>query len=237
MSLNLSYKIIFRLFTAIAVTATFNAPVFANSLNNEKSVLGSDNPSCTDIPTTDLLEMQTNVKQDDNGSQSDSSKHSEHKEHNRSSKKNVGGKVWILQGKGEFTSTSSDIFDWNSENNSESTWDRDWESSTAKKIVTHVDLGLKNCDSWNEFAAKRDTALFGAKAKVEMTSINAQRDVTISGIEADAKKSINYEQQQTHRLAINKSAEVKLQEINVKGGLALAQFYTNLDLQPQGVQQ
>ena len=79
--------------------------------------------------------------------------------------------------------------------------------------------------------------MYTSIAQIEIANAQADRDKNIASINADMKKNINYEQQVTHRLAIKTSADVKMSEINMQGNFALAQFYSHLDLQPQGGKQ
>ena len=46
--------------------------------------------------------------------------------------------------------------------------------------------------------------------EVAIANSNAKRDIQVAGIEADAQKNINYEQQQTQRMAIKAQEKVKL---------------------------
>lgn len=220
-----------QLLSASIATITILAstvPVFANPLNKFESSFNPDadySRYCTDIPIANTEEIDTNRKQDDNGSQTSSSKHSENESHNRSSEKSGNGKFLGIGGGGKTTSSSEDKRDMNFEDNSEFEWDEDSEFSKTINTKTYVDLGLKNCDVFNQSAAERDKALFTATAKTAIASSNADRDIQVAGIEADAQKNINYEQQQTQRMAIKAQEKVKLRGIEIKGQMHFMEVF------------
>ena len=170
-----------QLLSASIATITIlasTAPVFANPLNKFESSFNPDadySRYCTDIPVANTADTETKNRQDNNGSQINSSKHAESESHNRSSEKSGNGKFLGIGGGGKSTSSSEGKRDINSETNSESKWDEDWESSETRKIKTYVDLGLKNCDVFNQSAAERDKALFTATAKTAIANSNAYR--------------------------------------------------------------
>lgn len=220
-----------QLFSVSIATITVLAstvPVFANPLNKFESSFNPDadySRYCTDIPVANTKDIDTNRKQDDNGSQINSSKHSENKSRNRSSEKSGNGKFLGIGGGAKSISSSEDTQNINSETNSESRWDEDLEFSKTINTKTYVDLEFKNCDVFNQSAAERDKALFTATAQTEMASTNADRDIQVAGIEADAQKNINYEQQQTQRMAIKAQEKVKLRGIEIKGQMHFMEVF------------
>lgn len=223
---------------ASLMSITFAAPAaLANPLSKFGSAYENQNPTCNIVPVTNTLESDTKEKENDSGSQKYSSKTEQHENNTRKSKKSGSAGIWKFKAKGESSSESSDKRDFISETGSESDWDRNKEFSQEIKETENVDIGALDCDSYNEFGAKRDTALFTSIAQVETAKTQADRDENIAFINADMKKNINYEQQVTHRLAIKTSADVKMSEINMKSNFALAQFYSHLGLQPQSGQQ
>ena len=220
-----------QLFSVSIATITVLAstvPVFANPFNKFES---SFNPNadyskyCTDIPVANTEEIETNNRQNDNGSQMNSSQHSENESHSRSSEKSGGGKIFGIGGEGKSSSSSEDKRDINSETNSESEWDEDLEFSETRNTQTYVDLGFKNCDVFNQSAAERDKALFTATAQTAIANSNAKRDIQVAGIEADAQKNINYEQQETRRMAIKAQEKVKLRGIEIKGSMHFMEVF------------
>ena len=233
-----SVKPFFGFLAASLMGISFAAPAaLANPLSKFDSAF--DNPTCNKVPVTDILESERKEKQNDSGSTAQSTKNEQHQENSHSSKKSGSAGIWILKGRGESSSTSSNKTDSLFEDNFESDWNQDQEFfEILKKIENRDDIYITNCDSFNEAAAKSNTSLFAAIAQTETAKTQADRDVNIAGINADMKKNINYEQQQTHRLAIKTSADVKISEINMKGNLGLMQFYSYLNLQqPQGEQE
>lgn len=235
---NLSVKPFFGFLAASLMGFIFAAPAAsANDLNKFGSAYENQNPTCNIVPVTNTLELDIQEKENDSGSQKDSGKTEQHEDKSRKSKKSGSAGIWKFKAKGESSSESSDKRDFISETDSESDWNKDKEFSQERKETENIDIGARDCDSYNEFGAKRDTALFTSIAQIEIANTQADRDVNIASINADMKKNINYEQQVTHRLAIKSSADVKMSEINMKGNFALAQFYSHLGLQPQGGQQ
>ncbi|MEO0843229.1 MAG: hypothetical protein AAF063_30625 [Cyanobacteria bacterium J06643_5] len=234
----LSVKPFFGFLVASLMGFTFAAPsASANPLSKFGSAYENQNPTCNIVPVTNTLELDTKEKENDSGSQKDSSKTEQHENNTRKSKKSGSAGIWKFKAKGESSSESSGKRDFMSETGSESDWNRDKEFSQEKKETENVDIGARDCDSYNEFGAKRDTALFTSIAQIETAKTQASRDENIAFINADMKKNVNYEQQVTHRLAIKTSADVKMSELNMQSNFALAQFYSHLDLKPQGGQQ
>lgn len=222
------------LFIVASITGAFQAvPVYAQTVPDFSNEYRLGTEYCSAVTGTISEGYQVNTTQDNNGSSSSSEQQSRSERHSSTKKGGGGVNILSIVGLGGSGSSQSDRHTQSSSSRETNmTYDRDHTGSLAYQTQRQVVLDANgNC----EHVAEGDS-LMGAQHIVTTGSVINTRTIETAlteraEIDADARITMNRDQEATRRLAIESNERVGLAQIEANYDVAMA----NVQLQSDAI--